>query len=56
MAMQLALDLADEKAMRLCEVVANTGLTTLRRAHDEWIVTTFNALPHLGDRSLITYR
>lgn len=55
MAMQLALELSDEKAMRLAEVVANTGLTTLRRTSDEWIVTTFNALPHL-DRSLVTYR
>lgn len=56
MAMQLALELNDEKAMRLSEVVANTGLTTLRRTRDEWIVTAFNALPHLNERSLITYR
>ncbi len=56
MALQLALDLSDHKAMRMSEVVANTGLTSLRRTHDEWLVTSFNALPHLPERSLITYR
>jgi broad specificity phosphatase PhoE len=56
MAMQLALDLSDHKAMRVSEVVANTGLTSMKRAHGEWLVTSFNALPHLSDPALITYR
>lgn len=56
MAMQLALDLSDLKAMRVSEIVANTGLTWLRKSSDEWLVTSFNGLPHLTDPALITYR
>jgi broad specificity phosphatase PhoE len=55
-AMQLALELSDHKAMRLSEVVANSAQTWLRRREDEWQVLGFNAVPHLGDASLLTYR
>lgn len=56
MAMQLALELSDAKAMRVSEVVANTGLTWLGRTREEWLVTSFNSLPHLAGADLVTYR
>ena len=56
MAMQLALGLTDEMAMRMTSVVANSAMTSLRRRDGGYLLTSFNALPHLRDPKLITFR
>jgi broad specificity phosphatase PhoE len=56
LALQEPLGLSDRKALRLTEVVANTGLTELRPIDGELTMVAFNALPHLRDKNLVTFR
>jgi broad specificity phosphatase PhoE len=55
-AMQEALDIHDDMTMRMTTVVANSAMTTLRRRKGGYLLTSFNALPHLRDPKLITFR
>lgn len=50
------LGLEDALTLRLSWVVANTSITEVRRRPDELMLLSFNALPHLRDPALITYR
>jgi broad specificity phosphatase PhoE len=57
MAMQMALGLADEVALRVAWVISNTGLSEFRYRDSERIaLVRFNAVPHLPDHALLTYR
>jgi len=54
-AVQLALGITDEKAIRLSWIVANSSVTELRwRTPDDVTLVSFNTTPHL-DRTLVTY-
>jgi broad specificity phosphatase PhoE len=55
-AAQMALELSDVGALKQSWVVANTGVTEIKFRGDEMTLITFNALPHLRERRLITYR
>ncbi len=55
-AAQLALELPDAVALKLSWVVANTGVTEIKFRGDEMTLAVFNALPHLRERRLVTYR
>lgn len=56
LALQEPLGLSDRKAIRLTEVVANTGLTELRPIDGELTMVAFNTLPHLREKELVTFR
>jgi broad specificity phosphatase PhoE len=57
MAMQMALGLADEAALRVAWVISNTGVSEFRYRDSERItLVRFNAIPHLPDHALLTYR
>jgi broad specificity phosphatase PhoE len=55
-AAQMALELSDAVALKSSWIVANTGLCDIRFRDDEMTLVAFNALPHLPDRRLVTYR
>lgn len=55
-AMKSALDLTDEKMLDLAGVVHNASITELAFSRTRLTPMTFNALPHILDRSLITSR
>jgi broad specificity phosphatase PhoE len=55
-AAQMALELSDPVALKTSWVVANTGICDLRFREDEMTLIAFNALPHLHERRLVTYR
>lgn len=52
----LALDIEDHRIMRLAGVLQNTSYSILRLKNDNLRLHTFNAVPHLHDDSLRTYR
>lgn len=52
----LALDIADQRIMRLAGVLQNSSYSILRFRADDLRLVTFNAAPHLTDNSLRTYR
>ena len=57
MAMQRALELSSHIALRSSWVVANGSFNEFRyRSPKELTLVRFNAIPHLQDDSLITYR
>ncbi|MEM9488468.1 MAG: histidine phosphatase family protein, partial [Myxococcota bacterium] len=57
MAMQLALELDPAKALNTAWVVVNGSFSEFRyRESDALTLVRFNAIPHLRDRALITYR
>jgi broad specificity phosphatase PhoE len=52
----LAMEIHDERAMRLAGVLHNTACTVLRLHEGELRLHTFNAIPHLSEPGLRTYR
>ncbi|MDQ7052135.1 MAG: histidine phosphatase family protein [candidate division KSB1 bacterium] len=54
-AVGLALDLANEKALELSWFVQNTSLTKFRAQSESLSLRSFNAVPHLQDQRLLTY-
>ena len=52
----LALDIADQRIMRLAGVLQNSSYSILRFKADDLRLVTFNAAPHLTDDGLRTYR
>ena len=50
-----ALELSDEKFLKLLGVIANTSITIMRKTDDELRLFSFNSTPHLNDRNR-TYR
>jgi broad specificity phosphatase PhoE len=52
----LAMDIHDERAMRLAGVLHNASCTVLRLHDDKLRLHSFNAIPHLCDPGLRTYR
>jgi broad specificity phosphatase PhoE len=52
----LAMDIHDERAMRLAGVLHNASFTLLRAQDGNLRLHSFNAVPHLGDAALRTYR
>ena len=50
------LEIADGRAMWLAAVMFNTSFTTLRVHGDEVRLFTLNAIPHLNDAALRTFR
>jgi broad specificity phosphatase PhoE len=55
-AAQLALELSDAMALKTSWIVANTGVCDLRFRGAEMTLISFNGLPHLRERRLVTYR
>jgi len=52
----LAMEIHDERAMRLAGVLHNTSYTVLRLQDGELRLHSFNAIPHLSEPELRTYR
>ena len=52
----LAMEVHDERAMRLAGVLHNASCTLLRLHNGELRLHSFNAIPHLGEPELRTYR
>ena len=52
----LAMEIHDERAMRLAGVLHNASCTVLRLHDGELRLHSFNAIPHLGEPELRTYR
>lgn len=52
----LALEIHDQRAMRLAGVLHNTSCTTIRLHDGDLRLHSFNAIPHLGEPELRTYR
>ncbi len=55
-AMKTALDLSDEKMLDLAGVVHNASITELAFTRTRLTPLSFNALPHITDRALVTSR
>jgi broad specificity phosphatase PhoE len=53
---QLALGLSDEKAIEINWALRNGSVTEFLFTKDRFTLDTFNALPHIPDRSLWSYR
>lgn len=52
----LAMEIHDERAMRLAGVLHNTSCTVVQFRDDELRLHSFNAIPHLTEPGLRTYR
>jgi broad specificity phosphatase PhoE len=52
----LAMDVHDERALRLAGVLHNTSWTVIRVFDEQVRLHSFNAIPHLDDPELRTYR
>jgi broad specificity phosphatase PhoE len=52
----LAMEIHDERAMRLAGVLHNTSYTVLRQQDGDLRLHSFNAIPHLAEPELRTYR
>ena len=52
----LAMEIHDERAMRLAGVLHNASCTVLRLHDGHLRLHSFNTIPHLGDSELRTYR
>lgn len=52
----LAMEIHDERAMRLAGVLHNASCTVMRLNEGELRLHTFNAIPHLSEPGLRTYR
>lgn len=52
----LAMEIHDQRAMRLAGVLHNASCTVLRLQHGELRLHSFNAIPHLVEPELRTYR
>lgn len=52
----LAMEVHDERAMRLAGVLHNTSCTVMRLHNGELRLHSFNAIPHLSEPGLRTYR
>jgi broad specificity phosphatase PhoE len=52
----LAMEIHDERAMRLAGVLHNASCSMLRLHNGELRLHSFNAVPHLGAPELRTYR
>lgn len=52
----LAMEIHDERAMRLAGVLHNASCTVLRLQDGELRMHSFNTVPHLSERELRTYR
>ena len=55
-AMQKALFVSDKTALELGWVIANGSITEFRYSGDKFSLVSFNAMPHLNDQALISYR
>lgn len=54
--LQRALDLSDENALKVAWMARNCSLTEFLFSGDRFTLSSFNALPHIDDPALITYR
>lgn len=52
----MAMDIHDERALRLAGVLRNASYTTLRLRDGQVRLDSFNAIPHLAEPELRTYR
>jgi len=52
----LSMEIHDERAMRLAGALHNTSYTVLRLHEDDLRLHSFNAIPHLSEPELRTYR
>lgn len=52
----LALEIFDQRIMRLAGVLYNTAFTTMKLRGDQLLLFTFNAIPHLPTPDLHTHR
>jgi len=52
----LAMEIHDERALRLAGVLHNASCTVMRLSDGQLRLHTFNAIPHLGEPGLRTYR
>jgi hypothetical protein len=52
----LAMDIYDQRALRLAGVLRNASYTTLRFRDGQIRLDSFNAIPHLAAPELRTYR
>jgi broad specificity phosphatase PhoE len=52
----LSMEIHDERAMRLAGALHNASCTVLRLQNGDLRLQTFNAIPHLGEPDLRTYR
>jgi broad specificity phosphatase PhoE len=52
----LSMEIHDERAMRLAGALHNASCTVLRLQNSDLRLQTFNAIPHLGEPELRTYR
>ncbi len=52
----LSMEIHDERAMRLAGALHNASWTVLRLQNGDLRLQTFNAIPHLGEPELRTYR
>lgn len=53
---QRALDLSAEKTIKVAWMARNCSLTEFLFSQDRFTLSSFNALPHLDDPALLTYR
>lgn len=53
---QRALDLSAENTLRVAWMARNCSLTEFLFSRDRFTLSSFNALPHLDDTALLTYR
>ncbi len=55
-AMQRALNLSPQDTLRVAWMVRNCSYSEFLSSGDRFTLSTFNAIPHLDDASLLTYR
>ena len=55
-AMQRALDLSPQATLRVAWMVRNSAFSEFLFSGERFTLSIFNAFPHLGDASLLTYR
>jgi broad specificity phosphatase PhoE len=56
LAMEIAAEINADRAMRLAGVLHNASITVMRLHNGELRLHSFNAIPHLGEPALRTYR
>lgn len=56
MALQQALEITNEMALRLCAAMANTAVSELRYRDDSLSAISFNTIAHLPDPAMLSYR
>lgn len=55
-ALQQALEISNEMALRLCGTMANTAVSELRYRDDSLSAISFNTIAHLPDPAMLSYR